>query len=85
MDLRADSLWIRHQLEQLIGSLSKQKGRGPDESKPKKLQLLYTTATIKPTCGFMFGPGNPNAAIASMLGTPKGFPPIWQSRRKHKD
>jgi len=27
-------------------------------------------------CGFMLAPGNPKAAIASMLGTPKGFPPI---------
>lgn len=26
----------------------------------------------------MLGPANPNAAIASMFGTPKGFPPIWK-------
>lgn len=32
----------------------------------------------------MLGPGNPNAAIASMFGTPKGFPPIWKSIRKHR-
>lgn len=33
----------------------------------------------------MFGPGNPNAAMGSMFGTPKGFPPIWKSIHKHKD
>lgn len=36
------------------------------------------------TCGFMLGPGNPNAAIASMFGTPKGFPPIWKTIHKHR-
>lgn len=32
----------------------------------------------------MLGPGNPNAAIASMFGTPKGFPPIWKTVHKHR-
>lgn len=31
----------------------------------------------------MLGPANPNAAIASMFGAPKGFPPIWSITHKH--
>lgn len=33
----------------------------------------------------MLGPGNPNAAIASMFGTPKGFPPIWKRTKFEED
>lgn len=36
------------------------------------------------TWGFIFGPGNPNAAIASMLRPLKGFAPIWGKKKtKH--
>lgn len=35
------------------------------------------------TWGFILGPGNPNAAIASRFGAPKGFPPIWSITDKH--
>lgn len=47
------------------------------------IESLVIVMEEKLTWGFILGPGNPNAAIASMVGAPKGFPPIWSI--KHKD